>query len=95
MYWAQIIQPSSGLEQNKFTDVYMGKGNRYVSVLAYSAFEKTKLREGMFNKNHILPGKFSSPPFHLARESLGWDHRWDKLRKVTSAVQEHRRELGK
>lgn len=35
----------------------MVKGNRYVSMLACSAFEKTKLREGMFNKNHILPGQ--------------------------------------
>lgn len=35
----------------------MGKGNRDVLVLAYSAFEKTKLREGIFNKSHILPGQ--------------------------------------
>lgn len=26
-------------------------------VRAYSAFEKTKLREGMLNKSHILPGQ--------------------------------------
>lgn len=35
----------------------MGKGNRFVLVRAYSAFEKTKLREGMLNKSHILPGQ--------------------------------------
>lgn len=35
----------------------MGKGNRDVLVLLYSAFEKTKLWERIFNKSHILPGQ--------------------------------------
>lgn len=33
------------------------------------------------------------PSSHLAREPLGWDYRWDRSRKVTSAVQEDRKEL--
>lgn len=38
----------------------MGKGNRYVLVLDYSAFKKTRLRKGMFAWTYILPdqGKF-------------------------------------
>jgi len=35
----------------------MEKGNRYVLELTYSAFEKTKLREGIFNRNYILSGQ--------------------------------------
>lgn len=33
------------------------KKPRCVLVLAYSAFEKTKLREGMFNESHLFSGQ--------------------------------------
>lgn len=63
-------------------------------VLGYSTFEKTKLREGLFNKSPIPPGQGKFLPL-LSQGATGLGSQMKKLRNITSAVQEHGRELGK